>query len=83
MAAREHVELPIEDAGVADVAALSRVYRNVFVPLIPFLVSQLFRVMGVLLDFRPQVLNFLLVVLEAAAQVLLHVFDLGFFWELL
>jgi hypothetical protein len=46
--AGEYVELSLEDAGLAQIALLLRVYRDVLVPLLPLLLPQFLRALAVL-----------------------------------
>jgi len=76
MLAREDVELTIEDGSKANVTSLSRVDRNVLVPLTSLLSSQQFSVSGVLLDLAAQASNLVFVIIETLAQMLFHLLNL-------
>ena len=82
MAARVHEEVPVvEDGPETDVTGLAWVDGDVLVPLTTLLGSQLLRVLRVSLDLVPQSIDLLLIVIEAVAEVLLHLTDLSVLWE--
>ena len=63
----------VEYCSEADVAVLGWIDHDVPVFLVASLRSKYLRVLGVLLDLSPQLLDLLLVVVKAVAQVLLHI----------
>lgn len=78
---RENVEFPVKHSCVADVAALARINRNVLVPLATLLVSQLFSIVGILLNLSSQACYFLFIIFKTVAQVLFHLFNFCLLWE--
>lgn len=80
--ARVHEELTIVEHGSeANVAVLGRVDRDVPVFLMAALRPQYLRVLRVFFDLGPEVFDLFLVVVQAVAQVLLHVTHLSLLRE--
>lgn len=78
---REDVELLFEYWSKTDIAGLVRINCNVLVAHAPFLIPEFLRVFRVIFNIVSKVFDFLLVVVEALAEVLFHIFNFGVLGE--
>ena len=82
VAARVHKELSIiKDSAEANVTVLGGINRDVSILHVTTLSSKLLRILGVLLNLAAQVFNLLFIIIQAVAQVLLHIAHLSFLRE--
>mmetsp|Transcript_34544 Transcript_34544/g.25646 ORF Transcript_34544/g.25646 Transcript_34544/m.25646 type:complete len:216 (-) Transcript_34544:211-858(-) len=79
--AREYIEFLVEDRLEANVAALTWIDSNVFVSLFSLLLAEYFSVLAVFFKLLLEILDLVVVLVKTFAQVLLHLFNLGLFWE--
>jgi hypothetical protein len=78
MPTREYVELPFEHGNEAQVTHLTGADGDVLVPLTSLFSSEALGVLRVVLNLSSEALDLALVIFETLAEMLLHLFYLGF-----
>jgi hypothetical protein len=75
MSTRENIKLAIKDWLETQVAHLTRINSNMFVLLLPLLLSEHFGRLTVVFEFLLERLNFLVVVIKAFTEMALHILN--------
>lgn len=78
MSTREYIEFSLKHRNEAQVTDLTGTDCDVFISLTPFFSSETFSIFRVVLNLSSETLDLAFIVLETLAEMLFHLFYLGF-----